>query len=93
MVWQPYWIYRNTYKNLLSRTAEQIKGKRHRNVLQAMGVQVCSGIIDRLNGFGAILDWRKILNNVFFGTAELIDVKLHIYDIVVVGNTCFLFST
>ena len=39
--------------------AGQIEGELHTNVPQAMGVQVCSGIIDRSHGLAAILDWRK----------------------------------
>ena len=70
----------------------EIEGKLHTNVPQAVGVQVCFGIIDRSHGLAAILDWRKILNNVFSGTTEPIEVKLHIYDLVVMGNTCFKFQ-
>ena len=44
------------------------------------------------HGLAAILDFRKILNNVFSGTIESIDVKLHNYDPVVMGNTCFKFQ-
>ena len=38
MVWQPYWIYLKTYKNLLffSRTAGQIKGKLHKKFPHGM---------------------------------------------------------
>ena len=44
------------------------------------------------HGLAAILDLRKILNNVFSGTAESIDMKLLIYDLVMMGNTCFKFQ-
>ena len=55
-----------------------------------MVVQVCSEIIDRSHGLAAILDCGKIFN-VFSGTASSIDMKLHIYDLVVMGNACFKF--
>ena len=48
-----------TLKSILkifSRMAGQIEGKRHTNVPQAMGVQVCEGIIDRSHGLAAIVE-------------------------------------
>ena len=43
-------------KKVFSRMAGQTEGKLHKNVPQAMGVQVCEGIIDGSHGLAAILD-------------------------------------
>ena len=85
MVWQPYWIYNIINWKIFSRTAGQIEGKYHTNVPQALGVQVDKGIIHRSHGLAATLGWRKILNNVFSEIASPIDVKLHSYNLVMMG--------
>ena len=54
---------------IFSRTAGQIEGKLHTHVPQALCVSFCEGIIERSHGLAAILDWRKVLNNVFSGAA------------------------
>ena len=49
-----------------------------------------SHMISYVTWFGSHIGLKKILNNVFSGTAYSIDVKLHIYDLVEMENTCFL---
>ena len=44
-----------------------------------MGEQIFKGIIDGLHGLAAILDWIKILNNVFSETAYPIEAKFTKY--------------
>ena len=56
-----------------------------------MPAQGCSGIIE-VTWFGTYIRFKKILNNVFSGTASLIDMKLHNCDLVVMGNTCCKFQ-
>ena len=48
--------------------AGHIEGKLHTNGHQALGVQVCEGIINRSRAFGSHIGLKKILN-VFSGTA------------------------
>ena len=44
------------------------------------------------HGLAAMLDERKILNNVFSGNTQSIHMKLQNYHLVVMGNTCFKFQ-
>ena len=72
--------------------AGQIEGKLHLHAPQAFGIPWYLQIINMSHGLVAILDWIKILNKLFLWTAASINVKLHNYDQVVMGNVYFEFE-
>ena len=78
---------------MFSEMAEQIETKHYRYKRLSMTNKKFPSLFD----LGHIV-WQpywiegKILNNVYFGTAASIDVKLHNYDIADMGNVRFKFQ-
>ena len=92
VVWQPYWIYPKTYKNLILQNGSTNRGETWHKCSPSHG---CTSLLRNnwsVTWFGSHIGFKKILNNVFSGIAYSIKVKLHIYDQVVMGNICFKFQ-